>query len=356
MAKTRSMTRNQNHAASSGKRFKASDDDNSPPWSDLHHELLFLIMMQMGIVDFLAFSGVCKSWRELALANKHRFMASRQPMSIYMSFTGAQNACYLDDFMGRKFKTILPTSTVRMCVGLTSGYLILFGKKKRDFLLVNPITRHELHFPVYPFYVGTKPSRIRAILVYSPSLSGWVFLITIRFSTTVSFSLAGERSCWKYLSCRFPICDIHAFKGKIYMLDVNSRLYETRLNQIPTLMSLKLKNTPDSYLVLPEFVSSGENIYLMGSVSGNLYMVQEVDFDKMKWSYPKNTLGEYTLFLGDSKCSAAIKPSSWDDSQKQFERSAYLYGGYDKTRTASSFTGHMWYFPHDCFNVNLLEE
>ncbi|KAI3719215.1 hypothetical protein L6452_20110 [Arctium lappa] len=356
MAKTRSMTRNENHGASSRKRFKASDDGGSPSWSEVHHDVLFLIMMQLGVVDFLAFSGVCQSWRELALANRHKFMSSRQPMSIYMSSTGDKKYCYLDDFNGRKFKTILPTSTFRMCVGLTSGYLILFGRRNRDFLLVNPITKHELHFPVYPFYVGTRPSRIRAVLVYSPSLRGWVFLITVRFSTTVSFSLPGEQSCWKSLSCRFPICDIHVFKGKIYILNVNSLLYETRLGQNPTLTPLKMKNTPDSYLVLPEFVSSDEHIYLMGPVSGNLYMVQELDFDNMKWSYPKNTIGEYTLFLGELKCAAAIKPSSWDDSQKQFNNPAYSYGGYDKSEKASPFTGHMWYFPHDCFNVNLLEE
>ncbi|KAI3719587.1 hypothetical protein L6452_20489 [Arctium lappa] len=53
------------------KRFEAFDDGGSPYWSTIHHDVPFLIMMQLGIVDFLSLSRVFQSLRELAFANRH---------------------------------------------------------------------------------------------------------------------------------------------------------------------------------------------------------------------------------------------------------------------------------------------
>ena len=129
MAKTRSMTRNHKHDddddASIGKRI----DTSVAPWSELNHDVLFLVMMELGVVDFVSFSGVCKSWRSLALPNKIRFMASKPPMELFWTSGGSNNTkeYSLLDFGGRKFKIILPGSGGKYFIGLTWIDLWLLG-------------------------------------------------------------------------------------------------------------------------------------------------------------------------------------------------------------------------------------
>lgn len=108
-----------------------SDNGSVTSWSDLNHDLLLLIMMQLGVIDFLAFSGVCNPWRLIALSNKNKFLVSKPPMSISFSTDANEIECCLEDFEGRKMKTILPHSTNRICIGVTSGYFILFGVKNQ---------------------------------------------------------------------------------------------------------------------------------------------------------------------------------------------------------------------------------
>ncbi|CAH1426956.1 unnamed protein product [Lactuca virosa] len=90
MAKTRSMTRNENDNASNKKRYETS-------WADINHDVLFFVMMQLRVVDFVEFSGVCKSWRSLALSNRSKFIASRPPISIriFIDDDESDYCCYL---------------------------------------------------------------------------------------------------------------------------------------------------------------------------------------------------------------------------------------------------------------------
>lgn len=83
MTMTRRVTRNQNQDDASISKTIKTDDVG--PWSSLNHDVLLLVMMQLGVIDFLAFSGVCKSWRLVALNNRKRFMASKPPMLMWIA-------------------------------------------------------------------------------------------------------------------------------------------------------------------------------------------------------------------------------------------------------------------------------
>ncbi|CAH1414946.1 unnamed protein product [Lactuca virosa] len=163
----------------------------SGPWSDLTHHVLFLVMTQQGVIDFVAFSGVCKSWRSFALSYMSTFMTSRPPM--FMSPDDDYDVewwCHLKDVEGRRFKTIVPHPASAVCVEITCGYVILFVTKTRDFGLINLITWHELHFPNAPinFILHAVKRKVRAILVFSPSISGcWVFLDLYVFTHEIVF-------------------------------------------------------------------------------------------------------------------------------------------------------------------------
>ncbi|CAH1449762.1 unnamed protein product [Lactuca virosa] len=279
-------------------------------------------------------------------------MASKPPMKISIEprDNKEDSYCCLEDFKERRFKTILPHSSDRICFGLTCGYLVLFGRETRDFWLVNPITKHELHFPYYPLYVAARIKKLRTILVFAPSISRWVFVLLHK---KISFSLAGIQG-WHHVSSTC-IRDLQYFKGKIYTLHMDFSLRELRLGlrQKHKWILLKTKNFPNPKLFNPQFVSSGENLYVM-SYSGFLpKRVMELDFREMKWVKPDKAT--YAFFIGNKNYSAAFKLGSWADLQTQHKSSEYVLGD-DKSRKCMFFYELMWYFPHDCLNVNRFDE
>ncbi|KAL4585846.1 hypothetical protein LXL04_010472 [Taraxacum kok-saghyz] len=226
---------------------KIHNRGGGPPWSDLNHDVLFLVMMELGVFDFLSFSGVCKSWRSLALPNKIRFMASKPPMELRISEGPRRTYEYsLLDFGGR------------------------------------------------------------------------------------------------------------SFNGKIYAIDTESRLYEVGIDFEPKLTLLKTKNTLGRKLMYGEFVSSVENLYAMEGFSwyDRDYKIHKLDFGEMKWvSQEENPTEDLVIFVSDWNDSAAIKPGLWSESDSWL---CYKYGRLSGN-IMFLMTGR-WYFPHDCFKVNLKHE
>ncbi|CAH1450127.1 unnamed protein product [Lactuca virosa] len=261
---------------------------------------------------------------------------------------------YLEDFEGRKFKISLPHFAYRECIGVSCGYFILFGGKTRDFWLVNPITRHGLHFPDVPFEVFRGYAVVRVILVHSPPISGWVFLVLNKKTNEIWFSIASKR-VWTLVSASFLIHDLYAFKGKIYVLNSAYGLYEMLLYPNPNLTLLKTKDFPeldDSSLL--EFANSPENLYVINRNSQHPYKIHELDFGKMKWASLEKRTEEYALFLGNWKHHAVAIPESWVGISSQYRRLKYVRtnkGGKSKLYYAS-----MWYFFHDFLDANLIHE
>ncbi|XP_022016685.1 uncharacterized protein LOC110916259 [Helianthus annuus] len=350
---------------------------DGPVWSNLDLDLWFLIMMHLGLVDFIAFGGVCKSWRSLAVSNWNKFMLAKQPMYLSISSHLNEKKFYLEDYLRRKLKTTIPDSNYDMiCVGINCGYLIFFKTRTGDFWLVNPFTRKELRFRGFPFCMYTIPKHIRCILVFSPSMSGWVLVVIDPiFSRRIAFSLPGEQGGWYYVISSCNIHDLHFFKGKIYTIDWDNDLCELSLTPEPTLTVLEMKDFPwlsrnnvlhfvsssdDLYVVnasgdvvnpsVLEFVSSSDNLYVVNA-SGDVNESVEVDFGEMKWVDSKSTIGEYTVFLGNFKSAAAIKPDTWAYPWTQYERLMYSNGN-GQSKKSRTCLKKMWYFPHDCLIGN----
>ncbi|KAL7591165.1 hypothetical protein Lser_V15G32975 [Lactuca serriola] len=337
------MTKNQNH----------HHDDAS--WSYLDNDVLLLVMMRLGFLDFFAFSGVCKSWRSFAISNRKTFMASIPPMSVCISMMDNEDECfyYLKDFERRKFKPILSHLAERICVGSTCGYLILFSRKTLDFWLVNPITRHELHFRNFPRDISVGYlDRIRTILVFSPSIPRWVFVIL--YQNIVIYTVDKEK--WNHVSTIIPILDLHFFKGKIYTLHTDRSLGEFTLNwkKKRETISLEIKNFLKPDLLRPELVSSNEKLYLIDRIS-KPEKILELDFGEMKWVSPEKTISEYIFFISILNPSAAIKPKSWAGLRTQYKSYDQLLDN-DKSGHRMFFYRRVWYFPHDCSDVHLLDE
>ncbi|XP_023740815.1 uncharacterized protein LOC111888911 [Lactuca sativa] len=336
-------TSNQIHDDASSSMTIKTDD--VVPWSYLNHDVISLVMMQLGVIDFLAFSGVCKSWRSVARSNWKTFMTSKPPMLMLILPVGNNDRqCWLVDSEGKEFRTIIPHSAGWGCVGLTCGYLILLRWKTYDFWLVNPITRHELHFPPAPC-VSDYVSKITSVLFISPSMSKLVFVILA--SNQIWFSIENEGG-WNFVSSTFDFTfkDLHVFKGRIYSVSNKGHFCELTLEPEPKLTLLKTKSLLDEDVSFRELVSWGENIY----VRENL-MAYKLDFCEMEW-VPFQYTGdenEVAFFLSDLSHGAAAKPESWGSEPGRY----VVFEGGGKGRF---FIAVQWYFPHECLNVNLLHD
>ncbi|KAL4555365.1 hypothetical protein LXL04_037983 [Taraxacum kok-saghyz] len=332
-------------------REKTYDDaykrNTMRPWSDITHDVVLLVLMKVEVVDFLAFSRVCKPWRSVAISNKNKFIVSKPPMSICISKNANnEKECYMEDFEGRKLKTNLAHLSGRKGIGVTCGYLILFGRKTSDFWLVNPITMHELHFPDIPNVLFDWPQNHRAILVSSPSISGCVFVLFNRCNEgIISFCIEGTQE-WTCVTSPFSISDLIAFKGKIYTTHSNWKSNEVRLCE------LKLYPKPELVLLSltkldfrrTGFVTSGENLYLINlKVSKHPYKIHEIDLDKMKLLSREKEGKKYSFFIYNFKMC---------DGDLQYGR----YVVTSKNGKGWSARANMWYFFFDCLNVDIIHE
>ncbi|KAL7592337.1 hypothetical protein Lser_V15G34922 [Lactuca serriola] len=238
----------------------------------------------------------------------------------------------------------------RWCVGVTCGYLIFYGEEPYDFWLVNPITRHELHFPGVPCGFSCCPGDTEPFLVFSPLISEWVLVVVTRCDCDlIWFCIAGKVG-WRYVSSPFPpINDLHAFKGKIYTIHYFStsdevKLCELKLFPEAELVLLETKNFPKPNFRYPGFVISGENLYVIDRGSKkHPYNIHEIDLDQMIFVSREKKAEEYAFFLIEF-ISGSLPP----------HHRRYVVS--DKNGKGGSFHAKIWYLFFDCLNVDLIHE
>lgn len=65
------------------------------------------------------------------------------------------------------------------------------------------------------------------------------------------------------------------------MINQGNYLYEVKLDPTPTLTLLGMKNIPKLYSIVPEFVSSGKNLYVVKCLLIDRCTIYEIDFERM---------------------------------------------------------------------------
>lgn len=316
------QTTNKRRTESIRKRSDNSDNRASAPWPDLPNDLLISILMKLSFIDYFAFCGVCKLWMNAAKAHKKIFMKCQQPLAVVKS-THAKRACLLYDiFGGRKYKAMLPDLIRRSFVGLSCGYLIMLDDDFR-FCLVNLFTRHELQFPVIPWYVEKfcYKNQLRPILFYSTKLSDYlmVFVDRTRNSILIAQSRGAKWFAIQNLNNSDSIVDVTIFKGKIYFLTNAARFGELKMRPSPILQLLRTNifSIPN-VLLFPslQLVTSRNCIFMVSHPHPRLNLdykdiiIFKLDNTKMDWM-KINDLGQKALFLSDMKCSAIVDPTKW---------------------------------------------
>ena len=135
------------------KKEKKVDNSKLRPWSELHEALLRLITKQLGAIDYIMFGCVCRGWRLHVTTHRQEFMASQPPLLVFLSTQAKRASYFYSIFEQRLYKAKLPNLNGKSCFGITRGYLVMEDNKKRadsQIWLLNPFTRHELHFPSPP--------------------------------------------------------------------------------------------------------------------------------------------------------------------------------------------------------------
>nr|XP_017235410.1 PREDICTED: uncharacterized protein LOC108209152 isoform X2 [Daucus carota subsp. sativus] len=292
-------------------------------WDSLPNELLLLILMKLNIIDYLAFSGVCRSWRSAATDIRKSFMERLQPL-VFARSRYAKKACVLYNiFDSQNCKSMLPSMPRKYLWGLSSGYLITYDKNM-GFWLVNLMTRHEMHYPVlsessYRFFDFTP----RAVLLRLTRLSRIFMIIFSEKHNFLLMSESGSSSWQEYLlpNTSAGIADVKVLDGKIFVLTCDAHFgeFNPRADPVVKLYNCNIPIQLPSRSIL-QLVTSDNKIYMihdLGSKSLFLSVYNSALVDTTGWGagncvcFLQNTIGKCSFFHLDGRRLATI-PAVWD--------------------------------------------
>ncbi|GMY13519.1 F-box protein At3g56470-like [Fagus crenata] len=307
------------------KKKRLVDNSNLRPWSELPEALVHLITKQLGAIDYLMFGCVCKGWRSYVVVHRQEFMASQPPLVVFLSTLAKKSCHFYSIFDHRAYKATLPNLIGKSCYSLTCGYLVMEDRKKMghsQIWLLNPFTRHELHF-------SCPPNRYTSVILASLATPLREFVIianscrypSLQFcrSSDVNWTVYDYNDKFKggATDDRRWFVDLVVFKGKIYVLtnlgeigvlNLNSHSYVTLL-EVKSIKawskSIELLAFDDQLLMIHRFEP--------GEQRENL--VFALDFLKMEWVKMQN-FGDQALFLGHRKSLGFSNITKWRDSRK----------------------------------------
>lgn len=357
-------------------------------WDLLPNDLLVSVLMKLSVIDYISFSGVCRSWRSTSIYIRKFFMERQQPLVVVRP-RYSKKACVLYNmFDGKSWKAMLPDLPCKNLVGLSCGYLITIDRNT-GFWLVNLMTRHELHFPSLPESMGLRKSlvlpesvggildfKIRAVLFRSTQLSR-VFLVL--FSRNHKFILLSESGAIIWQEYLLPnisagISDVKILDGKIFVLTRDALFGEFNPRAVPVLKLYKIKIPiqPDIYTCL-DLVTSDSKLYMIVSqylpnlrTSIQCPSFYEIDY-KLESVQPIHDLGSKSLFLSRYN-SAVVDTSGWGAGNcvcvlksMYLNRCSFFHLNGNELATApviwdGYLKPYFWYFPGESWDISSVSD
>lgn len=284
-------------------------------WADLPHELLEIISKSLNIVDYQNLGRVCRSWRLFCSEFKQKFLTSQSPLVVYASSRAKKYFYFFDIATGMKYKTKLPqfVCNFKLCLGVSSGYLIMLCLKKNDvsgsyLSVVNPVTGHQVQFPCMPQPPCIKYYDYRSIFATFGS-QVQDFLIMYMDRRCLQFCTSKDNQWKEYYDINGRLLDTVVFDGRIYILNSNSQI-GTFNPRSCDLRILELKFAPDfshSFHGLIRLVASNDQLFVL-----NFPKVYRIDLSRKEWVLMYNFDDQALLFGSDyMMCSKVINPTKW---------------------------------------------
>ncbi|XP_030439986.2 F-box/kelch-repeat protein At1g57790-like [Syzygium oleosum] len=298
-------------------------------WEELPQEILELIARRLDIEEFLAFGGVCTSWRSAATNDKYN-AKSKAPW--IMTYVCRQIAEFSRPSTGRIYPMRVPGSDAQT-LSVPGWILALRGDS--DYRIFNPLSRVSIELPAleklhHESRVSEELDRLKRprhgppmismmALSSSPSLSrSYTVMISCITSPGLAFHRSGE-DAWTVVSLatdlrRFTVLGLIYYDGLFVAVDAHGQILT--LNERKHRMELRLVLglsyvDGDPYLVeclgslLVAWMIWGE-----GDEPVKKIRVFEVDLEKGTEEEVKS-LGNASLFLNNySWFSVEFKPKS----------------------------------------------
>ncbi|XP_063943352.1 uncharacterized protein LOC135150627 isoform X2 [Daucus carota subsp. sativus] len=348
-----------------------SSDRVCGAWDSLPDELLLSVLMKLNIIDYLAFSGVCRSWRSVSTDIRKSFMERLQPFVLARP-RYSKKACVLYNiFDWKSCKSMLPNMPRKSLWGLSSGYLITYDKNM-GFWLVNLMTRHELHYPVLPeSSYSISDFTACAVLLRSTRLSRIFMIIFSEKHDFLLMSESGSSSWHEYLlpNTSSGIADVKILDGKIFVLTCDAHFGEFNPRADPVL-KLYNRNFP---IPLPsrsilKLVTSDNKIYMVISQHPCpramlvLYLsLYELDYS-MESVKQIHDLGSKSLFLSVFN-SALVDTTGWGSGncvcvlQNTLGKCTFFHLDGQRIATVPSVFDdylrlYFWFFPGESWDIS----
>ncbi|CAI9093429.1 OLC1v1028930C1 [Oldenlandia corymbosa var. corymbosa] len=281
-------------------------------WSGLTEEMLAEIAMRMpSVEDFMAFRGVCTSWR--AAARLDKFVNSRSGSRVpFLMIAGQQENndeyCELYSLSRRRIamRLKLPEVKGKRCMEAGFGWLLTVASCSGEVNLLNPLTRSQIHLP-------NLPGSVDCIFILTAALSA-------NPSTTCNFVLMAIRNAGQFLGYWKPgnltwtpiktsgriFSDVAYYNGKFYVLDAIDELW---VWDDVAVTHLHLDN------IGHDLVFSAKEAYLVESSNGELlvvirksrdeFRVVRLDVRNCQWE-EMTSLGKDAVFVGHSVSKSIV--------------------------------------------------
>ncbi|KAK1400634.1 hypothetical protein POM88_000239 [Heracleum sosnowskyi] len=344
------------------------------PWDLLPSDLLARIMLKLDIIDYFAFSGVCRSWRLVTTDLRRSYMEHQKPLVVVRSQNIKKSCILYDMFDGKEYKAMLPDMRGKSFVGLSSGYLITIDTNM-EFWLVNLMTRHELRFPVLPRNLSSVDScddswNIHPTLFQSTRLSKVFMVLCFKTLNYLLLSESGANGWQVYFLPNESdrIADVKVFEGRIFVLTCDALIgeFSPRADPVFKLHKTKVPIVVSPFSFLQLVIENKRLCMIISRWYGYCQYLAFYELDHMKMEGVKqiDDLGTKSLFTS-SLNSAVVDTTGWGAGncvcvlQPKFYNKWTLYqlNGNELARTpvvwdAPRWKPYFWYFPDESCEIS----
>nr|XP_017233395.1 PREDICTED: uncharacterized protein LOC108207462 [Daucus carota subsp. sativus] len=326
-------------------------------------------------MDYLSFSGVCKSWRSASIDFRKYCMEHQQPLIVVRPKYSKKSCVLYNMFDMKSYKTMLPDLPCKKLMGLSCGYLITIDRNL-GFWLVNLMTKHELRFPFLRDMGDRNWFEFSARLFRSTRLSETFMVLFSRTKNYIWLSKCGSSSWQRYalFDTKARIADVKIFYGKIFVLtsDVRFGEFNPKAGSVPKFSKIRIPFQVSSNMYL-KLVASDNKLY-MTVLNSHLYpalerylSLFEIDHETMDRAKQIHDLGAKSLFLS-SYSSAVVNTTGWGAGNcvcllhfKDLNKCSFFnLNGNRLGTTPVVWDGHLlpyfWYFPSEIWSISCVSD
>ncbi|CAI9096143.1 OLC1v1032224C1 [Oldenlandia corymbosa var. corymbosa] len=295
-------------------------------WSALHLDLLVEIAKGISIVeDFMAFRGVCISWRSAATKDKFVPRWPRAPLLMLADKPERNLNCVEREFYSLSkgkicMRFTLPEAKGKRCMEVGFGWLLTVKDTSGEINLLNPFSHQQIHLPglqtipEYKIYTWVDPFYYfitLATLSHNPSkTSNFTLLATQCGGKFLGLWRPGDAAWTRIQTYDDTLFEhVNYYKGKFFAISYRGEFWVLD-DDSPTARIL--------FSMDRRLLSSYRQLYLVESSFGKLLLILRVEN-----AIPNAPLND---IIGKYYCTTAFKVYRVDTTIPDYEEISSLEG------------------------------